>query len=87
MRTFIRLRLRRFMINILIEKTFEPNQKVWLFNAKLRLFPGKLRSRWDGPFIVTQVFLHGVVEIKKSNKWEHFQSKWSKTEIFCRKYC
>ena len=26
-------------------KTFEPKQKVWLFNAKLRLFPGKLRSR------------------------------------------
>ena len=41
-------------------KTFEPNQKVWLFNAKLRLFPGKLRSRWDGPFIVTQVFSHGA---------------------------
>ena len=45
-------------------KTFEPNQKVWLFNAKLWLFSGKLRSRWDGPFIVTQVFLHGAVEIK-----------------------
>jgi hypothetical protein len=26
-------------------KTFEPDQKVWLFNSKLRLFPGKLRSR------------------------------------------
>jgi len=25
-------------------KTFEPNQKVWLFTAKLRLFPGKLHS-------------------------------------------
>jgi hypothetical protein len=28
-------------------KTIEPGQKVWLFNSKLRLFPGKLRSRWD----------------------------------------
>jgi hypothetical protein len=27
-------------------KTFEPDHKVWLFNSKLRLFPGKLRSRW-----------------------------------------
>ena len=44
-------------------KSFEPNQKVWLFNSKLRFFPGKLRSRWDGPFVVNQVFPHGAVEI------------------------
>ena len=26
-------------------KTFKPNQKVWLFNAKLQLFPDKLHFR------------------------------------------
>ena len=45
-------------------KSFEPNQKVWLFNSKLRLFPGKLRFRWDGPFLVKKVFPHGAVEIQ-----------------------
>jgi hypothetical protein len=45
-------------------KTFEPDQKVWLFNSKLRLFPGKLRSRWDGPFIVTSVSPNGAVELR-----------------------
>ena len=30
-------------------KEIRPGQKVWLFNLKLKLFPGKLRSRWDGP--------------------------------------
>jgi len=44
-------------------KSFEPNQKVCLFNSKLKLFPGKLRSRWDGPFVVEQVFSSGVVQI------------------------
>jgi hypothetical protein len=44
-------------------KSFEPGQKVWLFNSRLRLFPGKLRSRWDGPYVVIQVFPHGAVEI------------------------
>ena len=39
---------------------------MWLFNAKLQLFPGKLCSKWDEPFIVTQVFPHGAVEIKKN---------------------
>ena len=35
------------------QKIFEPNQKVWLYNFRLRLFPEKLHSCWDGPFIVT----------------------------------
>jgi len=45
-------------------KTFVPKQKVWLFNSKLQLFPSKLRSRWDGPFIDTSVSPHGAVELR-----------------------
>ena len=29
----------------------------------LSLFPSKLRSRWDGPFVVQQVFPSGTVQI------------------------
>ncbi|KAH0750729.1 hypothetical protein KY290_029961 [Solanum tuberosum] len=31
---------------------------------KLSLFPGKLNSKWTGPFRVTQVFPHGAVELE-----------------------
>ncbi|XP_038896561.1 uncharacterized protein LOC120084816 [Benincasa hispida] len=34
----------------LCEKNLQASQKVSLFNSKLRLFPGKLKSRWSGPF-------------------------------------
>ncbi|KAD7116941.1 hypothetical protein E3N88_04209 [Mikania micrantha] len=44
-------------------KTFNVSQKVLLFSSKLKLFPGKLRSRWVGPFVVTNIFSHGAVEI------------------------
>jgi len=44
-------------------KSFESNQKVWLFTSKLKLFFGKLRSRWDGPFVVQQVFPSRTVQI------------------------
>ncbi|XP_068323129.1 uncharacterized protein, partial [Pyrus communis] len=44
-------------------KTFTVGQKVLLFNSRLRLFPGKLRSKWIGPFVVTNVFPHGAVQI------------------------
>jgi hypothetical protein len=44
-------------------KTFEKGQKVWLFDARLKLFPGKLRSKWIGPYIVHQPHENGSVEI------------------------
>ncbi|XP_031253547.1 uncharacterized protein LOC116111506 [Pistacia vera] len=51
-------------------KHFSVGQKVLLFHLGLKLFPGKLRSRWVGPYIVTNVFPHGAVEIQslKTNK-------------------
>ena len=43
-------------------KEFEPGQRVLLFNSRLKLFPGKLKSRWSGSFTVTQVFPYGGAE-------------------------
>ena len=37
--------------------------QVLLYNSRLKLFPGKLKSRWTGPFTVTFVAPHGAVEI------------------------
>ena len=48
----------------IMRKSFEPNQKVYLYDSRLHLHPGKLRSRWTGPFIVKQVFPHGAVEVE-----------------------
>ncbi|XP_015949335.1 uncharacterized protein LOC107474249 [Arachis duranensis] len=31
--------------------------------AKLKIFPGKLRSRWTGPYTITKVSPHGYVEL------------------------
>ena len=35
-----------------------------LYNSRLHLFPGKLKSKWTGPYLVTQIFPHGVVELE-----------------------
>ncbi|CAL1371013.1 unnamed protein product [Linum trigynum] len=44
-------------------KGFQVGDRVLLYNSRLKLFPGKLRSRWSGPFTVTQVFPYGTIEI------------------------
>ncbi|XP_015960442.1 uncharacterized protein LOC107484357 [Arachis duranensis] len=43
----------------LAPRSFEKGQQVLLYNSKLRLFPGKLKSRWSGPFLVTKVSPYG----------------------------
>ena len=47
----------------LLHNELKPGQQVLLFNSRLKLFPGKLKSRWYGPFVITQVFLYGSVEL------------------------
>ena len=43
-------------------------QQVLLFNSRLKLFPGRLKSRWSGLFTVTQVFPYRGVEIMHLEK-------------------
>ena len=48
-----------------IEKhDFTVKDLVLLFNSRLRLFPGKLKSKWTGPYLVIQLFPHGAVELE-----------------------
>ena len=49
-------------------KEFEAGQQVLLFNSRLKLFPGKLKSRWSGPFTVIKVFPHGGAEVTHPEK-------------------
>ena len=44
-------------------KSFHVHDKVWLYHSHLKLFPGKLRSRWDGPYEVLEAFDNGSVLI------------------------
>ena len=37
---------------------------VLLYNSKLRLFLGKLNSKWTGPYLITKLFPHGAVELE-----------------------
>jgi len=45
------------------KKEFKEGDSVLLFNSRLKLFPGKLKSRWTGPYRVSKVFPYGAIEI------------------------
>ena len=41
-----------------------------LYNSRLRWFSGKLKSKWTGPYLITQLFPHGAVELEtKEGVW------------------
>ncbi|XP_049397367.1 uncharacterized protein LOC125861543 [Solanum stenotomum] len=41
--------------------------RVIISDKGLRLFPGKLKSKWMGPFIRVHVFSQGMVELENEN--------------------
>ncbi|XP_062086393.1 uncharacterized protein LOC133792500 [Humulus lupulus] len=51
----------------LVRREFQPGQQVLLFNSWLRLFLGKLKSRWSGPFTVVKLLPYGLVEVQGKN--------------------
>jgi len=47
----------------LLKKDFKPGQQVLLLNSRLKLFPGKLKSKWSGPFVIKEVRSYGAIEL------------------------
>ncbi|XP_060673095.1 uncharacterized protein LOC132803722 [Ziziphus jujuba] len=56
---------KRWHDKMIKKRNFHVGQKVLLYNSRLKLFPGKLRSRWSGPYDIVQIFPSGAIEITK----------------------
>jgi hypothetical protein len=61
----------------LVRKEFHVGQKVLLYNSRIQLFLGKLKSRWYGPYTVTKVFSHGALEVYNKKKKSYFHGEWA----------
>ncbi|GJX83935.1 reverse transcriptase domain-containing protein [Tanacetum coccineum] len=46
---------------------FNVGDRVLHFNSRLKIFSGKLKTRWTRPFTVTQVFPYGTVELSQTD--------------------
>ncbi|WKA05011.1 hypothetical protein VitviT2T_023000 [Vitis vinifera] len=66
-------RLKRWHDQLVSRKEFQKGQRVLLYDSKLHIFPGKLKSRWIGPFTIQQVYANGVVELLNFNKTGSFK--------------
>ena len=48
----------------ILRREFEAGEQVMLCNSKLKLFPGKLKLNWSGPYIVVASTPFGAVTLK-----------------------
>ena len=62
-------------------KSFQKGDQVLLFNSRLILFPGKLKSRWSGPFVVSHVYPYGAVEVYNTQR-EKFKVNGQRLKIY-----
>ncbi|GJT62933.1 reverse transcriptase domain-containing protein [Tanacetum coccineum] len=46
-------------------RIFNVGDRVLLFNSHLKIFSGKLKTHWPGPFTITQVFPYGTIELSQ----------------------
>ena len=58
------------------------DQKVLLYNSRLHLFPGKLRSRWSSPFIVKHVYTYGACDIENPKNDNVFKVNGHRLKYF-----
>ena len=54
----------------ILRKEFRVGELVLLYNSRLKLFLGKLKSRWCGPYMVVAVTPFGAINLKTNSRDE-----------------
>ncbi|RDX82415.1 hypothetical protein CR513_36789, partial [Mucuna pruriens] len=75
-------KVKQFHDQQILRKEFRVGQKVLLFNSRLNLIASKLHSRWDGPFVITNVFSYDVVELKDEHTNSTFRVNGHQIKLF-----
>nr|GFA64177.1 reverse transcriptase domain-containing protein [Tanacetum cinerariifolium] len=48
-------------------RVFNVGDRVILFNSRLKIFSGKLKTRWSGPFTIAKGFPYGTVDLSQAD--------------------
>ncbi|CAM8942724.1 unnamed protein product [Rhodiola kirilowii] len=72
---------RRWHDKLILKRQFSVGDKVLLFNSKYKLFPGKFKSRWFGPYRIHRVFDDGHLELV-DNQGNLFKANGQRVKIY-----
>ncbi|XP_070008766.1 uncharacterized protein [Nicotiana sylvestris] len=75
-------RIKRLHDQNIVEQHFNHGNMVLLNNSRLRLFPGKIKSRWSDPFRVVEVFPSGAMEIASKKDSHTFSVNGQRLKLY-----
>ena len=58
---------------LILQREFKQGKKMLLYDSKLHIFLGKLKSRWNDPYVVKEVFPYGIVTIRNMRIGNEFK--------------
>ncbi|RVW73693.1 Pro-Pol polyprotein [Vitis vinifera] len=82
----VKQRMKKWHDQLISNKEMRKGQRVLLYDSRFHIFPGKLKSRWIGPFIIHQVHLNGVVELLNSNGIDIFRVNGHRLKPFIESF-
>nr|GEV88291.1 hypothetical protein [Tanacetum cinerariifolium] len=78
-------RLKKLHDSKIKNRIFNVGDQVLLFNSHLKIFSGKLKTRWSGPFTITRVFPYCTIELSQPDGPNFKQHHKSKTDFASNK--
>ncbi|KAL6327168.1 hypothetical protein AAG906_015207 [Vitis piasezkii] len=71
---------------LILRREFKQGENVLLYDSKLHIFPGKLRSRWNGPYVVKEIFPYGTVTIRNPRTGNEFKVNGQRLKHFIERF-
>ena len=71
---------------IILRREFKQGEKVLLYDSKLHIFPGNLRSRWNGPYVVKEVFPYGTMTFQNPRTSNEFKVNGQRLKHFIERF-
>ncbi|XP_057755433.1 uncharacterized protein LOC130974580 [Arachis stenosperma] len=64
------------------KREFQLGDLVLLYNSRLRLMPGKLRSRWEGPYRVEKAEPYGVFHLSHPSRSDFIKVNGHRLKLY-----
>ena len=56
-------KVKRWHDRRILKREFNVGERVLLYRSRLRFFAGKLLSKWEGPFVIVEMYHSGAIKI------------------------
>ena len=66
MQNYLKKKLKEWHDKRIQKREFKVGEYVLLYNSRFILFAGKLLSKWEGPYVIEEVYRSGAIKINNS---------------------